>query len=131
MSQPSLPHRKRNLEEALLVTTTTDADPRMEQDGMNDVSNDDEEARRHPDDVGPPPPSTTSQLPFLPIRKLQLEAIFYPKFDNETLPHIRRVMMERCCQHEGYLEVTLKHSGSLLLWSGARGMTTDCNCPYL
>jgi hypothetical protein len=54
-----------------------------------------------------------------------LEAIFYPKFDNEkqsqkhdnASPDIRQQMKQKI-QQDGYLEVTLKHSGSLLLWSG-------------
>jgi DNA-binding XRE family transcriptional regulator len=55
-----------------------------------------------------------------PIRKLRLEAIFHPKFDNENLSDqkIRNQMIERIEKKLGYLEVTLKHSGSLVLWSG-------------
>ena len=51
---------------------------------------------------------------------LRLEAIFHPKFDNEnrTTADIRNRMLERVAQSQGYLEVSLKHSGSLLLWSG-------------
>ena len=51
---------------------------------------------------------------------LRLEAIFHPKFDNEnrTTTDIRNRMLDRVAQSRGYLEVSLKHSGSLLLWSG-------------
>jgi len=51
---------------------------------------------------------------------LRLEAIFHPKFDNEnrTTADIRNRMLELVAQRQGYLEVSLKHSGSLLLWSG-------------
>lgn len=54
------------------------------------------------------------------IRKLRLEAIFHPKFENEsqTDKQIRRKMHTAIQEGRGYLEVSLKHSGSLLLWSG-------------
>lgn len=52
------------------------------------------------------------------VRNLQLEAIFHPKFDNEksSQSDIRKSMKQKC--GKGYLEVSVKHSGSLLLWSG-------------
>eukprot|EP00980_Cylindrotheca_fusiformis_P002955 scaffold683_cov124-Cylindrotheca_fusiformis.AAC.24 len=55
-----------------------------------------------------------------PIRRLRLEAIFHPKFENEDRSDqtIRNSMTERVEKMLGYLEVTLKHSGSLVLWSG-------------
>lgn len=55
-----------------------------------------------------------------PIRKMRLEAIFHPKFENENRSDkaVRREMMDRVEKQQGYLEVTLKHSGSLVLWSG-------------
>lgn len=55
-----------------------------------------------------------------PVRKLRLEAIFHPKFENESQidKEIRRHMHTAIQQGQGYLEVSLKHSGSLLLWSG-------------
>jgi hypothetical protein len=55
-----------------------------------------------------------------PIQRLRLEAIFHPKFGNEdrTDQTIRKDMIERVEKKLGYLEVTLKHSGSLVLWSG-------------
>jgi hypothetical protein len=66
-------------------------------------------------------------FPFLPLAKLRLEAIFYPKFENENrqVPYsVRQQMKDQCCgpaqKSSGYLEVTLKHSGSLLLWSGGQ-----------
>lgn len=54
------------------------------------------------------------------VKKLRLEAIFYPKFENENQDdqQIRKDMIHRVSTGEGYLECTLKHSGSLLLWSG-------------
>ncbi|KAL3938289.1 MAG: hypothetical protein SGBAC_006771 [Bacillariaceae sp.] len=54
------------------------------------------------------------------IHKMRLEAIFHPKFENEnrTDKAVRREMIERVEKQQGYLEVTLKHSGSLVLWSG-------------
>lgn len=59
---------------------------------------------------------------FIPakIRKLRLEAIFHPKFENENRSDqiIRQAMIQRLQDGLGYLEVTLKHSGSLVLWSG-------------
>jgi hypothetical protein len=51
------------------------------------------------------------------LKRLKLEAIFHPKFENETSDKdIRNEMLTRINGGEGYLEVTLKHSGSLLLW---------------
>ena len=53
------------------------------------------------------------------IRKLKLEAIFHPKFDNEGPDiEIRTKMLTKVASNEGYIEASLKHSGSLLLWSG-------------
>ncbi|KAL7543626.1 hypothetical protein ACHAXR_012913 [Thalassiosira sp. AJA248-18] len=53
------------------------------------------------------------------IARLKLEAIFHPKFENETPDsEIRQKMLARVSAHQGYLEASLKHSGSLLLWSG-------------
>jgi len=55
----------------------------------------------------------------LSIRKLKLEAIFHPKFDNEGPDtEIRTNMLTKVAANEGYIEASLKHSGSLLLWSG-------------
>ena len=56
------------------------------------------------------------------VNRLSLEAIFHPKFDNEKQrdSHIRQVMKEKVQANEGYLEVSLKHSGSLILWSGGQ-----------
>jgi hypothetical protein len=51
------------------------------------------------------------------IKRLRLEAIFHPKFENESSEKdVRKEMMEKVEKGDGYLEVTLKHSGSLLLW---------------
>jgi hypothetical protein len=51
------------------------------------------------------------------IKQLRLEAIFHPKFENESSEKdVRKEMMEKVEKGDGYLEVTLKHSGSLLLW---------------
>jgi hypothetical protein len=56
------------------------------------------------------------------IATLSLEAIFHPKFENENreLQSIRREMKDKVNKKEGYLEVSLKHSGNLLLWSGGQ-----------
>lgn len=70
------------------------------------------------------------------VKSLRLEAIFHPKFDNENLNNqdIRSSVLENVGkssmtenksissngENGGYLEVTLKHSGSLLLWSGGK-----------
>ena len=59
----------------------------------------------------------------LPVFKsLSLEAIFHPKFENENRndQSIRSQMKERVLADQGYIEVSLKHSGSLLLWSGGQ-----------
>jgi hypothetical protein len=54
------------------------------------------------------------------LSKLSVEAMFHPKFDNErrTDQWIRQDIQQRIFQNQGYVEVTLKHSGSLVLWSG-------------
>lgn len=55
------------------------------------------------------------------IQKLRLEAIFHPKFENEnSSQEIRSKMLDLVAAQKGYLEVTLKHSGSLVLWSGGQ-----------
>jgi len=57
-----------------------------------------------------------------PIQCLSLEAIFHPKFENENRESmlIRREMKEKVNAGKGYLEVSIKHSGNLLLWSGSQ-----------
>lgn len=37
---------------------------------------------------------------------------------SSSSSRIRQIMMRRLMEHKGYLEVSLKHSGSLVLWSG-------------
>jgi len=71
-----------------------------------------------------PPPhlldSSSSSSSSVDIRQLKLEAIFHPKFDNENSSDlvIRNTMLRNVANNAGYIEVSLKHSGSLLLWSG-------------
>eukprot|EP00531_Pseudo-nitzschia_arenysensis_P016765 CAMPEP_0116151778 /NCGR_PEP_ID=MMETSP0329-20121206/20285_1 /TAXON_ID=697910 /ORGANISM="Pseudo-nitzschia arenysensis, Strain B593" /LENGTH=1492 /DNA_ID=CAMNT_0003648427 /DNA_START=178 /DNA_END=4656 /DNA_ORIENTATION=+ len=67
----------------------------------------------------------------LVVRGLRLEAIFHPKFDNErkkkgSSGDVRSTMLQKLGIGEvsteagkGHLEVSLKHSGSLVLWSGS------------
>ncbi|GAX11575.1 hypothetical protein FisN_1Lh066 [Fistulifera solaris] len=52
--------------------------------------------------------------------RMRLEAIFYPKFENEQKENqrTREQMKERVLDKQGYLEASIKHSGSLILWSG-------------
>ena len=58
-----------------------------------------------------------SQIRNMKIKRLRLEAIFHPKFENESSEKdARSQMLSRVAEGRGYLEVTLKHSGSLLLW---------------
>ncbi len=53
------------------------------------------------------------------VMRLNLEAVFHPKFENEKSDtQIRQQMLTSITERRGYLEVSLKHSGSLLLWSG-------------
>ena len=56
------------------------------------------------------------------VKGMALEAIFHPKFENERQNNqdIRRLMLSNVLESKGYLEVSLKHSGSLLLWSGGQ-----------
>ena len=111
---------RHQLEAQSLETTATTTQP-MEAD---------ETGRKRPlDEISddPPPPDllrygpdgTVLDVPKR-VRKLRLEAIFHPKFENEsqTDKEIRRKMHTAIQEGRGYLEVSLKHSGSLLLWSG-------------
>eukprot|EP00934_Nitzschia_sp_Nitz4_P005368 Nitzschia sp. Nitz4//scaffold13_size275219//244974//248609//NITZ4_000923-RA/size275219-augustus-gene-0.275-mRNA-1//-1//CDS//3329536161//5358//frame0 len=51
----------------------------------------------------------------------RLEAIFHPKFENEEGDRqVRSKMIGLVQDQAGYLEVSLKHSGSLVLWSGGQ-----------
>ncbi len=70
----------------------------------------------------PPPSNRQRILDSQTIRGMKLEAIFHPKFENENLNNqqIRKSMIEKVSNGEGVLEVSLKHSGSLILWSGGR-----------
>ena len=53
------------------------------------------------------------------IARLRLEAIFHPKFENEAPDSdVRRGMLDGVSSGRGHLEASLKHSGSLVLWSG-------------
>jgi hypothetical protein len=56
------------------------------------------------------------------VKGMALEAIFHPKFENEKQDdqEIRKLMLSNVLESKGYLEVSLKHSGSLLLWSGGQ-----------
>ena len=63
--------------------------------------------------------------------KLELDAIFYPKFDNEKSDHlIRSEMLKLINANEDkyYLEVTVKHSGSLILWNGTTFYSKNSTC---
>jgi hypothetical protein len=67
-----------------------------------------------------PPPAPASSLPALAIRRLRLQAIFYPKFDNENSEQkVRHRMLDRARRNLCYVEASVKHSGSLVLWSGS------------
>ena len=58
-----------------------------------------------------------ARLQDMKLKGLRLEAIFHPKFENESCEKdVRKEMLYKVGRGEGYLEVTLKHSGSLLLW---------------
>ena len=78
-----------------------------------------------------PKPNRQRTLNIQNITQMKLEAIFHPKFDNERQNNnnnnnnnnnkqqtIRQSMIDKVAKKEGILEVSLKHSGSLLLWSG-------------
>ncbi|GLJ26185.1 hypothetical protein SUGI_0502400 [Cryptomeria japonica] len=52
----------------------------------------------------------------------QIQATFYPKFENEKSDQeIRMKMIEKVSQGNGTLEVSLKHSGSLFMYAGHEG----------
>ena len=58
-----------------------------------------------------------ARLQDMKLKGLRLEAIFHPKFENESSEKdVRKEMLSKVGRGEGCLEVTLKHSGSLLLW---------------
>jgi hypothetical protein len=123
MSDTAGTNRKRNHEQALpfsIVETvaTTRKAIHMSSSGANEMV-----STTRPGDDGDDA-KVDDAFPFLPLAKLRLEAIFYPKFENENrqVPYsVRQQMKDHCCRAQsGYLEVTLKHSGSLLLWSGGR-----------
>lgn len=84
---------------------------------LDEISND--PPLQAPDLLRYGPDGNVLDLP-KPVRKLRLEAIFHPKFENEsqTDKEIRHKMLTAIQEERGYLEVSLKHSGSLLLWSG-------------
>lgn len=69
------------------------------------------------------PPPSNRQRTFNPnqIKSMKLEAIFHPKFENENINNqqIRKSMLDKVSTSQGVLEVSLKHSGSLVLWSGS------------
>eukprot|EP00977_Amphora_coffeiformis_P010602 scaffold2500_cov176-Amphora_coffeaeformis.AAC.13 len=103
--------------EAQSLETTSAHPMEMEDVGrkrpLDEISNDPPDLLRYgPDGI-------VLDLP-KPVRKLRLEAIFHPKFENEsqTDKEVRRKMLTAIQEGRGYLEVSLKHSGSLLLWSG-------------
>lgn len=67
-----------------------------------------------------------SQDRLLPMKgtlaQAQLRATFYPKFENEKSDQeIRIKMIEAVQSGRGVLEVSLKHSGSLFMYSGDNG----------
>ena len=53
----------------------------------------------------------TLEFPFQ-IQSLRLEAIFYPKFENETGERVIRNRMLSSSSTDSYIEVSTKHSGS-------------------
>jgi len=94
-----------------------------------ETSVDNEENAAESSPASPSPPLLSPEK----IRRLRLEAIFHPKFENEKKrtasrtagddddDGVRRQMKDRVRARRGYLEASLKHSGSLLLWSGDDG----------
>ncbi|MCO5574341.1 hypothetical protein L7F22_028124 [Adiantum nelumboides] len=56
------------------------------------------------------------------VAQAQLRATFYPKFENEKSDQeVRMKMIDVVCSGKGVLEVSLKHSGSLFMYSGDHG----------
>ncbi len=137
-------HRKRKSNHTSVMTTTDDVDMIR-----NDNHNTTADTSQLDSDTVVEVVQTQPSLPFLPLRQLRLEAIFYPKFENEqpqkpsktqpssTSLSVREQMIERCLSNtdrnsaslsesgdhsshrgHGYIEVSIKHSGSLVLWSG-------------
>ncbi|KAG9443459.1 hypothetical protein H6P81_014799 [Aristolochia fimbriata] len=58
----------------------------------------------------------------LTFSQAQIRATFYPKFENEKSDHeVRMRMIEVVSNGQATLEVSLKHSGSLFMYSGHEG----------
>ncbi|CAK9216079.1 unnamed protein product [Sphagnum troendelagicum] len=76
-----------------------------------------------------PPTNRADHVHYPSLKKLketvthaQLRATFYPKFENEKSDQeVRSRIIEVVSAGQGVLEVTLKHSGSLFLYSGDNG----------
>ena len=149
----SMNHRKRKSSNHTTVMTTTDDVDMIRNDHHDPGDTSPLENEVMSDTVVVEVAPTQPSYPFLPLRQLRLEAVFYPKFENEQLsprpskntqpnsasPSVREQMIERCLSSNtndnnhaslsesgdhssrhghGYMEVSIKHSGSLVLWSG-------------
>ena len=169
----SINHRKRKSNHSITIINNSVNDDTIDNDNNNSMMSSTCIENDTTTIIQPPPPPQEQQLPslsFLPLRQLRLEAIFYPKFENEQTTtssttykaslhrssppppprsSIREQMIERCVSkshkntedgnghdhtsssnagptifhhhhhhHSGYIEVSIKHSGSLVLWSG-------------
>jgi hypothetical protein len=97
------------------TTSTTALDDKEQQERMQDMSIDNSHDNNHNEKKSTTVTMSTTMMPYF-----RLEAMFHPKFENEhrSDQYIRTAMKERVKSGRGYLEVTLKHSGSLVLWSG-------------
>eukprot|EP00250_Pteridium_aquilinum_P013800 c21581_g1_i1 orf=128-3352(+) len=79
---------------------------------QSDGADNDIESQQEASEVNSPPGRSTSA-------QAQLRATFYPKFENEKSDQeVRTRMIEVVESGRGVLEVSLKHSGSLFMYSG-------------
>lgn len=97
--------------EAVANSERVDNDGELQQEIPQDSSYCQQE---HPQEASHSARSTVAQA--------QLRATFYPKFENEKSDQeVRTKMIEVVQAGKGVLEVTLKHSGSLFMYSGDHG----------
>eukprot|EP00897_Mesotaenium_endlicherianum_P010354 jgi/Mesen1/9347/ME000061S08793 len=77
-------------------------------------------------DIGRALPASDSPRPKAAVGKktkatASLLATFYPKFENDSAEtQTRDEMIGAVSAHKAVLEVSVKHSGSLFMWSGAQ-----------
>jgi hypothetical protein len=103
-------------------SNTNNGEESIKSSGINDPLPLSSSSKTYSKESDEPPIYRFKAMASLKIKKLKLEAIFHPKFENENQNdhQIREIMLSKVSSKKGYIEVTLKHSGSLVLWSGGQ-----------